>query len=337
MNTHDDTDGRADRELHEAVRSYGESVQPSNRLGAIRARTRETTAGASARAAWWRRSWLLAGGVGLVAASVVAVAVALAPSDAPTGGGTPVAEGSQGKATVYYLSGMGDRGLLAPEQVAADDTGDPGLDAARALVSTQPRDPDYANGFDFLVKRDPITQVSAVTESGGVTTVNFDEDPWNPYSNVAFENGPSGAIIIQQLVWTVQDALDSDAPVAFTVNGEPARGIWMQPTRRPVQADPAALAPIIIDYPTDGSTVQVSRRITVSGTSDTFEANVAWEVLKGNRVVQNGATMGGTMGERAKFRFDLQLAPGTYTIRAYAQSAEDGSLVAEDTKAITVE
>lgn len=201
MNTHDtdtDTDDRADRELREAVRSYGESVQPSDRLGAIRARTRGATA-AGSDTEWWRGPWLLAGGAGVLAASVIAVSVlVIGPSQ--SGSETPVA-------------------------------------------------------------------------------------------------GPSG-------------------------NEQTSAEPEMQPS-------------ILIDSPADGATVPSP--VLVSGTSDTFEANVVWEVLQDDEVIEQGDTMGGSYGKRRPFRFDVQLAPGEYTIRAYELSAEDGSLVVEDTTAITVE
>lgn len=208
MNTHD-TDDRANRELREAVRSYGESVQPSDRLGAIRARTRGAAAagpGAAdgSRTGWWRGPWLLAGGAGVLAASVIAMSV-IAIGPGPSGSETPAA----------------------------------------------------GNG-----------QTSA-------------------------EPSPSAS------------------------------------------AQPGVQPPILIDAPADGATV--SSPVSVSGTSDTFEANVTWEVLQGDKVVEDGYTMGGTLGKRRPFTFDVQLAPGDYTIRAYELSAEDGSLAAEDTKVITVE
>ncbi|MDQ3415611.1 MAG: Gmad2 immunoglobulin-like domain-containing protein [Actinomycetota bacterium] len=208
MNTHDDTD----RELREAVRSYGRSVQPSDRLGEIRARTRGASAAgagsaAGSRTGWWRGPWLLAGGAGVLAASVIAISV-IAIGPGPSGSETPAA-------------------------------------------------------------------------------------------------GPSG------------DGQTS---------AEPSPSASAQPGVQP---------PMLIDSPAGGATV--SSPVSVSGTSDTFEANVTWEVLQGDRVVQDGSTMGGTLGKRRPFTFDVQLAPGEYTIRAYALSQEDGSLAAEDTKAITVE
>ncbi len=205
MNTHD-TDDRADRELREAVRSYGESVQPSDRLGAIRALTRGATA-APARTGWWHGPWLLAGGAGVLAASVITAGV------------------------VLIGPGLGGNGTPA-----------------------------------------------------------------------------------------------ADRPTGAQTQAEPS------PT---TDARPGVQPPILIDSPTDGATVPSP--VQVSGTSDTFEATVVWEVLQGDQVVEDGHTMGGTLGKRRPFTFDVQLAPGDYTIRAYELSAKDGSLVAEDTKAITVE
>jgi len=108
------------------------------------------------------------------------------------------------------------------------------------------------------------------------------------------------------------------------------RAVWGEAVR----ADPAAISPIIIETPTDEATV--SSPVTISGTSDTFEANVVWEV-RGDGTAKDGTTMGGTMGERAPFEFTVDLPPGDYTARAFAESAEDGGVVAEDTTSFTVE
>jgi len=331
MNTHDDID----RELRQAIRSYGSGVQPAERLGAIRARTQGASP-AGARTGWGGGPWLLAGGAGVLAAAVIAAAVVLAPSPEVTGGEPPVAAPSERAMSVYYVTGGTTPAHLARERVTAEDTGDPGLDAVRAMLATRPADPDYVNGYDLTTGSGPITGVNAVTETDGVITVDFTQSIWDPYPTVDCVC-PDSATVIQQAVWTAQEALGSQSPVAFTVDGRPARGIWLEPTPRPVQADPAALAPILIDSPADGATVSSAQPVRVSGTSDTFEANVAWEVQQGDEVVEQGSTMGGSYGKRRPFRFSVQLAPGDYTIRAYELSAEDGSVRAEDTKDVTVE
>jgi hypothetical protein len=146
---------------------------------------------------------------------------------------------------VYFLV-WGERGLrhIAAQTVTTDNTGDPGLDAVRALLTSRPPNPELANGFDFLtIKPRPITTVNDVSPGDGVITVDLSEEVWDPYPNVRCGSCPSGDIVTQQLVWTVQTALNSTDPVLVTVNGEPARGIWMDPLDGPVQADPDAPVP----------------------------------------------------------------------------------------------
>jgi len=330
-----------DSELRTAVRSHAESVQPTDRLGAIRHRTR-----LGAAPQWWRRPSALAAGAALVAASVVVIAVTLADSDPArdastfsTGGDTTTngvsANSTAGEVTVYFLDARSSPRYLAAESVVTELTGDPGLDAVRAMLSTQPEDPDYANGYHLFlgVEQAAAPDVASVEHTDGVITVDLTEDMWDPYPGIDC-TCPDGKIVTQQLVWTVQSALWSSDPVAVTVDGEPARGIWMDRLSGPVKADPNALSPILIDSFADGDAVHSPVRVT--GTSDTFEANVQWQVRRDGEVVDEGFTSGGTMGERGPFRFTVALPPGDYTVRAYVTSAEDGSLVAEDTKAFTV-
>ena len=165
---------------------------------------------------------------------------------------TQTARAGQRQVKVYFLVGR-DSGLrhIAAETVTTADTGDPGLDAVRALLTNRPSNPDYANGFDFLtIEPDPITGVNDVSVHGGVITVDLTEDVWDPYPNVRCVACPSRDIVAQQLVWTVQTALDSTDPVLITVNGQPARGIWLEPLDGPVQADPEALASAADSNPT---------------------------------------------------------------------------------------
>jgi hypothetical protein len=188
-----------------------------------------------------------------VATAVVAViagAAALAERDdnQAAHNEVPAVGSSQREVTVYLLSvTRTDDGEfsyhLAPETMTTEDTGDVGVDAVRALLTTRSADPDHVNGFNPLtIEPVPITGVNAVTERGGVITVDLTEDVWDPYP--AVECMCPGEIITQQLVWTVQTALRSNRPITVTINGEPARGIWLEPLEVPVPADPAALEPV---------------------------------------------------------------------------------------------
>jgi spore germination protein GerM len=157
---------------------------------------------------------------------------------------------------VYFLV-WGDRGYrhIAAQTVTTDNTGDAGLDAVRALLTSRPSNPEFANGFDFLtIKPRPITDVNDVSSRDGVITVDLSEEVWDPYPNVACSAScPHGDIVAQQLVWTVQTAMDTTAPVLITVNGQPARGIWFEPLDGPITAD--SDAPVIVRD--DGPTLNV--------------------------------------------------------------------------------
>lgn len=296
-------DEQLETELRSAVRSHAESVHPADRLGAIRARTQGGSE--SARTSWWNRPWLLAAGAGLLAASVVTAAVVLVDtsSDEP-----PVA-GAEREVTVYEIGDAGKGIWLYPVQVTTDDTGDPAVDAVRALLAHEP------TGNHFTLWADLCTHTTGfVRADAEVGDANCDLDP-------------QGYEAQQQLAWTVKDASESTGAEEVVLDGA---------VLRPVAADPAALSPIIIESPTDGATV--SSPVTVSGTSDTFEANVVWEVVSDDAgVAKGGHTMGGTMGERAPFEFTVDLPPGNYTARAYAENMETGGLWAEDTVTFTVE
>ena len=67
-------------------------------------------------------------------------------------------------------------------------------------------------------------------------TVDLDRDVWDPYPNVDC-HCPPGDIVMQQLVWTLDTALDSTLPVLLTINGEPARGIWVHQLDGPVSME----------------------------------------------------------------------------------------------------
>ncbi|MCZ3386268.1 MAG: GerMN domain-containing protein, partial [Actinomycetia bacterium] len=96
------------------------------------------------------------------------------------------------------------------------------------------------NGFNFgYDARYPIAEVNSVIVDSDVITVDVDQDVWDPYPNIDCVACPPGELVMQQLVWTLHGALDTDLPVLLTVNGEPARGIWLHRLDGRVAADPA--------------------------------------------------------------------------------------------------
>lgn len=302
-------------EVRAALRSYADDVHPAERLGEIRARTRGHSAPSR-----WRGPWVLAAGAAAVATAVVLGGLALVGSD-PAGKPTPVAAGVEREVTVYEIGVVSGHAWLYPVEVTTSDTGDPVLDAVRALREHEPTG-DRSTMWGQLCAVG--TGLQSVAVRAGVVVVDFAQGSGGS-CDVAERQYLE--VRAQQLAWTVGSATGSDRPVQLTIDGRPAGA--------PVPAEPAAVSAVLIDTPANGATV--SGPVTVRGTSDTFEANVSWQVLRDGDVVADGSAMGGTLGDRAPFRFAVAVPPGRYTVRAYAESAEDGRLVAEDTKAVTVD
>ena len=302
-----------DNELRTILRSHAESVQPTDHLGAIRARTQNGPA-----MQWWRRPLVLAGGAALVAASVVVGAVLLADPD-PADPDPPMASSATREVTVFELGEVGARVWLYPVRFTTTRTDDEAVDAVRALTEHEPTGDRFSLWHDMCA---PGADVRAVQIAGGVVTIDF-----ATFAGETCNVEPQTSMATrQQLALTLLPATGKLLPVQLTVDGSP--------DGRPVSADPGALSPVVIDSPDNGTLV--SSPVRVTGTSDTFEANVQWQVRRDGEVVDEGFTSGGTMGERGPFQFTVDLPPGTYTARAYATSAEDGRLVAEDTKTFTV-
>jgi len=299
-----------ERELYEAVRSYGDAVQPGDRLGAIR----RATIAPPARG--WH-PWVLAGGAAVVAASVVMGTLLLTDTaGTSTTVDTPVA--AQTPVTVYTMrQPVGENYWLFPEQFHTADSGEPVADAVGALIA----DTDAGQEDDRWIGC-PWGHLDAVVVAADAVTVTLAGMQAICDTEPAAEQAQ-----LQQLAWTVRDAVGADLPVVLARNGQPV-------VPQPISPDPAALSPVIIDAPNDGSTV--SSPVELRGTSDTFEANVPWQVLQDD-VVAHGVTMGGSYGKRGPWRDTVDLTPGEYTLRVWADSAEDGSLFAEDTVAFTVE
>jgi len=151
---------------------------------------------------------------------------------------------------VYFLAQPpSSEGVRSPQKVSSRivstvDTGDAAFDAVRALFTSDPEGRGWSNGFNYFVtfEPSPITTLLSVDVAAGVVTVDVSRDVSDPYPTVDCAC-PSGSIVMQQLVWTVQSALGSHVPVALTVNGEPARMIWGTRLNGPVQADRDVITP----------------------------------------------------------------------------------------------
>jgi hypothetical protein len=198
--------------------------------------------------------------------------------------------------------------------------------ALQALFSTPPKDPDYTNLWGSG------TQLLGITRNGRSATINISQ----PRLNVGSE-GEERAI--DQLVWTATAAEPDITSIRIQINGQQVETLAgaVDLTGRFVRRESwAVLAPVWITSPEHDATL--SSPLTFEGLAQVFEANVNWEVRKGNATVKRGFTTAAEAAPaRAPFEVTvLSIPAGTYTIRVFALSAEDGSLVAEDTKTITI-
>ena len=143
---------------------------------------------------------------------------------------------------------------------------------------------------------------------------------------------------IDQMVWTLIENDPAVTSVKFTIDGLVSESLAGHVDFSQVftlAPSYEVLASVWIDL-LDRS--DVSNPVSITGSACTFEANVAWELTKGGDVVSSGATTAATAcPDRSNWSIDLgELAPGNYVLKVSDTSAEDGSLIFEDTKAFTV-
>jgi len=143
---------------------------------------------------------------------------------------------------------------------------------------------------------------------------------------------------IDQMVWTLIENDPTVTSVKFTIDGLVSESLAGHVDFSQVftlAPSYEVLASVWIDL-LDRS--DVSNPVSMTGSACTFEANVAWELTKGGDVVSSGATTAATAcPDRSDWSIDLsELAPGNYVLKVSDTSAEDGSLIFEDTKAFTV-
>ncbi|WP_219417750.1 Gmad2 immunoglobulin-like domain-containing protein [Pseudonocardia nigra] len=250
------------------------------------------------------------------------------PATSPTSPPPTTAVGEATAVAVYYVADTA-AGYRLQREFHRVVTADPASDAVREMLAEPTGiDPDYLNHWP------PTTTLrSPVRTDDGAIVVDL--------SGVAGANvGTELAhLTVQQLVFTVQGALQSTDPVRVLVDGEPVEELWgaVATAEAVGRGDTYALRSLVqIDSPAHGATV--GREVEVTGEAAVFEATVLWEVLQDGQLVRSGSTST-TEGQRfAPFTFTVGLEPGEYTVRVLEAdpSGGEGRPVLTDDKAITV-
>ncbi|WP_027860822.1 Gmad2 immunoglobulin-like domain-containing protein [Marmoricola sp. URHB0036] len=231
-------------------------------------------------------------------------------------------------ATVYYVGATAAGPRLYPEARHVTDATDSKVQVAvdEALTGT-PKDPDYESAWPL-----PGTTAKVTTDSTLITV-----DLTLPSTQVDLEKG-AGERALQALVWTADAAVGKDLPVQFTVDGQPGNLLDVDATA-PIEKASAdsVLATVLIEAPAQGATVPT--QFTVTGRAATFEANVVWELKRGDATVRNGFTTAQECCTLAPYSFTVNAPPGDYTLVVHDTDESDGEGIgtSEDTKDITVE
>lgn len=341
MTDHDDLS----RLLHDAVAD----VEPTDRIAEIRHRTQE--------APMTRKPWLTValGAAAAVAAVVVGVSVlgdggepappVASPSETAdgTGSASPSAspEPSEPTEPTDSAEPSGPDGSTepAPAESSSAPTGDAAVplyfigDTERAgprlyrefqrgtpedltsvlgLLAGSPTDPDYRTAWR------PGQLLEASYD--GVETVDVVVDP-------AVRDRPAGMTeaearaAVEQVIYTLQAALQERVPVQFRTTENPIDQVYGVPTSEPLAQGSAlqVLSHINLTTPEQGAEVR-GDSLRVIGLANSFEANVVWEVRRGQETVlgPEPITAEGWMGDRL-FVFDADLdvsglEPGEYTL-----------------------
>ncbi len=204
---------------------------------------------------------------------------------------------------------------------------DSGLNSLLMLVNGQlpPFDGDH------LTLWNNGTKVNSLTTVEGVATVDL------TLGRISF-GSESEQQAIDQIVWTLIANDPNVTSVKFTVDGVASESLaghvdFGQTFALAPSFD--VLASVWIDL-LDRS--DVNSPVSISGSACTFEANVSWELTQSGDVVSSGATTAKTAcPDRSDWSVDLgELAAGNYVLKVSDLSAQDGSVIFEDTKAFTV-
>lgn len=227
---------------------------------------------------------------------------------------------------VYYLGDTTTGLRLFREWHVVETSDPPAVAALDQMFGQRPLDGDY----DTLWAQGSRTR--SVDQGGGRITVDVSRD-------VLATSVPrrTADLMVQQLVYTVQAALQSTQPVQILVEGRPVPDISGAPVSEPVgradQLEVQALTWLVTPF--EGDTV--GRTFRVEGIANAFEATVSWQLLDGRRVVKDGFTTAAEGMAFSSYSFRVRnVPPGEYTLKAYQESPEDGSDTFVDTKDVSV-
>lgn len=306
--------------LRTSIENAVDDVEPTDRLGAIRARTTSRTRG--------RRGWYAAGGSLLVAAAAAVVVVAVTgrpsstvadPAERPDQVAQPV------EVRAFYV-GPGPSGADAPAEVLyrSIETGDSVLD----VLMSAPSDPDYRTRWP---------------EGSLLSYKVIDAD--SIHVSVSAEAPLDDDLALQQLAFTLHEMERSDAVVIVTQDDAGTNA----PTREVERADDlSVLSHMSIDTPAEGVLIaRAAGKLDVRGRGNSFEASGSCFLVDetGEAVGERGLAQMKGWTEPRLYPFELELdltdvPAGAYTLTCITDDptgGTEGRGADSDTRTVIVE
>ncbi len=310
-------------------------VRPPERLDEIRSRTTGRPAAPSSTR-WLPLTIAAAAAVVLVIGGTAWVAN-LTSEDSPAAGperpgATTGADDSPGRdlnVPVTYVGATAAGPRLFTESHEVGDTTDSPLQAAVSeAFGARPEDPDYRNYLRDL----------GVTAGISKHRDSFHLHLDGPLDRPEGMNEETAQMVLQSLVWTVDQADASDLPIRFLVNGEAASEVLGIDTTQPIAKDSPDSVLSTVSIASPGEDAHLSTTFTVHGQAATFEANVVWELKQGDRVVKHGFTTAAECCTLSPYSFTVTAPKGAYTLVVHDVDESDGEGVgtSQDTKSISL-
>lgn len=202
------------------------------------------------------------------------------------------------------------------------------LRGALEQLLREPSETERGWGFSTAVPSGVTLRDVAVAD--GTATIDLSAE---------FASGGGSAGMFLRLAQLVATATQFDTVdrVALRLDGEPvttfsSEGIELPPTltRKDIEEQ---LPAILVESPLPGQ--KLAGPVTVSGTANTFEATVEWELRQFEGDKLDGGFTTATCGTGCRGSFSFQVpkgASGSLSLRVFERSAKDGSV----TKLVTI-
>ena len=194
-----------------------------------------------------------------------------------------------------------------------------------------------AAGIDALTGAPLDGDYRTMWQGSQITDASYDGDVISVVVDPAVRTRPGSMskaearAAVEQVIYTLQAAVQERAPVQFRTADNPIDQVFGVPTSEPLANGPMldVLSHLNLTSPEQGTVVD-DGTLEITGVGNSFEANVGWEIRRGDEVVMDGfATMTGWM-EPKLFPFETtadvsDLPPGDYTLWATTDDPTGGT------------